>query len=352
MRIVSVNELAKDMVLAREVIDLETGRVLLGKGTPVLPQYSERLQKSNINYLYVEDPPSDGDGIEIVPEICDEIRSQAEDSLQKIFLRLQLSQEPEYRSAMQITQELIREVLAKREIMINVYELRNKGGDFIGHSVNVAFLSLLMGNNLQYDDEKLRNLGTGALLHDIGMTGLPAELVNKTHGFSPEEQLLYEQHPVIGYHAVKDSWEISPLARGVVLAHHERSDGSGYPRRLLKGDIHEFARIVGLADCFEELTGGHPFSRQLKIQEAVELLEAKAECWFESEWVQAFTNRILLCPTGTTVRLNDGSVAIVLAQNKGFPTRPVVRIFLDAAGRELKAGPEIDLMENNHLLIQ
>ncbi len=168
MRIVSVNELAKDMVLAREVIDLETGRVLLGKGTPVLPQYSERLQKSNINYLYVEDPPSDGDGIEIVPEICDEIRSQAEDSLQKIFLRLQLSQEPEYRSAMQITQELIREVLAKREIMINVYELRNKGGDFIGHSVNVAFLSLLMGNNLQYDDEKLRNLGTGALLLILG----------------------------------------------------------------------------------------------------------------------------------------------------------------------------------------
>lgn len=350
MRIVSVNELTNEMVLAREVIDTETGRILLGKGTSSLPQYGKRLQISGLTYLYVEDPSSEG--IELVPAICDEIRFQAENSLRRVFEKLQIDQKPEYRSAMQVTRELIREVLDNRQIMINVYELRNKGGDFIGHSVNVGFMSVLMGQNLLYDDAKLSALGIGALLHDIGMAGLPVDLLRKRNELSAEDQLMYEQHPVIGYHAVKDSWEISPMSRGIILSHHERSDGSGYPRRLLKGDIHEYARIVGLADCFEDLAGGHPLSRQMKIQEAVELLGVKADDWFESELVRAFTDRIPPFPAGATVRLNDGRMAIVVSQNAGFPTRPVVRIFQDASGQRVDQGVRINLLENNHLVIQ
>lgn len=350
MRIVTVNELTDEMVLEREVVDNETGRILLGKGTSCLPPYSKRLQISGVNYLYVEDQPSEG--IELVPAICDEIRTQAEDSLRRLFEKIKIDQKPEYRRAMQVTQELIREVLDKRQIMINVYELRSKGGDFFGHSVNVSFMAVLMGQNLYYDDIKLRALGIGALLHDIGLARLPVDLLRKQNELSAEEQLLYEQHPVIGYHLVKDSWEIAPMSRSVILSHHERSDGSGYPRRLLKGDIHDYARIVGLADCFDGLAGGHPFSRQMKIQEAIELLGVKADDWFEANMVSTFTNRIPPFPSGATVRLNDSRMAIVLSQNAGFPTRPVVRIFQDPSGQRISPGLIIDLMDNNHLVIQ
>ena len=350
LRVVALEELTEDMVLAREIIDSENARVLLGKGTVNLPQYADRLRGIGVRWLYVEDVASAG--IEIKPALRQELADQAEASLQAIFASLQLDRQPQYLSMVRLTQELIQDVLANRELLVNVYELRCRGGDFLGHSVNVAFMALLIGQSLQYDDSKLKNLGMGALLHDIGVVSLPVSLLNRRRNFTIEEKLLYEQHPVLGYHAVRDSWEISPQARGIILSHHERSDGSGYPRRLLRGDIHEFSRIVGLADCFEELAGGHPMSQEMHIQEAVELLSVQAENWFETALVKSFTNRIPLCPTGATVRLNDGRCAIVVAQNQGFPTRPVVRVIQDAAGNPAMPAPDIDLMENNHLVIQ
>lgn len=350
MRIVTVDELMPEMILAREVIDRENGRILLAKGSSGLVHFRERLRQSNIRYLYVEDPASTD--LTLDSMLKDEIRSQAEATLQDIFGRLQSGQEPEYRNALQVTRQLIQEILSNRDILINVYELRCKGGDFFGHSVNVAFLSLLLGIHLLYSDRKLRELGIGALLHDIGVTGLPTDLIKKKNSLTFEESLIYEQHGLIGYQIVKDSWEVSPLSRGVILSHHERSDGSGYPHRLLKGDIHEYSRIVGLADCFEDLAGGHPLSRQMKIQEAVELLNVKADEWFEADMVKALTRRIPVCPTGTTVRLTDGRMAVVVAQNSGFPTRPVLRIFQDQAGHKMEPGLEIDLLEHNHLLIE
>ena len=350
MRIVTVDELTPEMILAREVIDRENGRILLAKGSLGLVNFRERLRKSNVQYLYVEDPVSAD--LPLDSMLREEIRSQAENSLQEIFGRLQTDQETEYHAALQITRQLIQETLSNRDILINVYELRSKGGDFLGHSVNVAFLSLLLGIHLLYSDRKLRELGIGALLHDIGVTGLPTDLVKKRDRLTFEESLIYEQHSVLGYQAVKESWEVSPLSRGVILSHHERSDGSGYPRRLLRGDIHEYARIVGLADCFEDLAGGHPLSQEMKIQEAVELLGVRADEWFETEMVRAFTRRIPVCPTGSTVKLSDGRLAIVVAQNPGFPTRPVLRVFQDQHGRKIEPGQEINLLEHNHLLVQ
>jgi HD-GYP domain-containing protein (c-di-GMP phosphodiesterase class II) len=350
LRIVTIDELTDEMVLAREIIDCETGRVLLGKGSTSLQHYNLRLRNLGIKWLYVDDSVSAD--IEIVPAAREEISTQAAATLQEIFTTLHLDRHPEYMAMMQLTQELIRTILANREVLINVYELRSRGGDFFGHSVNVAFMSLLIGQSLQYEESKLRTLGVGALLHDIGVVGLPADLLKWRREFTLDEKLLYEQHPVLGYHSVKDSWEISPLARGIILSHHERSDGSGYPRRLLRGDIHEFSRIVGLADCFEELAGGHPLSQEMHIQEAVELLLAESANWFETELVRAFTNRIPLCPTGSTVQLNDGRSAVVVSQNKGFPTRPIVRVFRDADGNVVTPATDIDLLTHNHLLIQ
>lgn len=138
--VVALEELTED-VLAREVIDGETARVLLGKGTVNLPQYSDRLRSIGVRWLYVEDAVSAG--IEIKPA-WQELADQAEASLQAIFASLQLDRQPQYLSMVRLTQELIRDVLANRGLLVNVYELRCRGGDFLGHSVNVAFMALLI----------------------------------------------------------------------------------------------------------------------------------------------------------------------------------------------------------------
>jgi HD-GYP domain-containing protein (c-di-GMP phosphodiesterase class II) len=349
MRIVAVEELTADMELAREVLDPDTGRILLGAGTRGLPHYADRLRGMDVHYLYVKDDIA-GD-LTIPATIAKETRICAEQALDRIFEKCELDQQPDYQPIKQTVRALIRKVLDNREMLVNVCEMQCCGGDFLSHSVNVAVLSLLLANRLGYDADKMQKLGMGALLHDIGVAGMPHSLLKKRQEFTAEEKLLYEQHAVIGYYRVKESWEVSPLSRSVLLCHHERSDGSGYPRRLLKGDIHEFSRIVGLVDCLEELAGGHPFSRCLSIQEALEIMNGKARDWFDLELVKLFVDCIPACPTGTTVRLNDGRKAVVLAQNKGFPLRPVVRIFEDATGKRVAPGQEVDLLQLNHLVI-
>jgi HD-GYP domain-containing protein (c-di-GMP phosphodiesterase class II) len=349
MRIVLIDELTPDMELAREIIDPNNGRVLLNSGAVGLSHHKERLRGLGISYLYVKDSVSAD--IVIPVDVSEEIRISAEQALDKVYEKCEMNQHPDFLSVKNMVTDLIREVLSNPDILIDIYEMRCHGGDFLGHSVNVTFLSLLLGSQLGFGDEKMRKLGIGALLHDIGVAGMPMSLLTNRGEFTVEEKLLYEQHSVIGYHRVKDCWQISPLSRGVILCHHERSDGSGYPRRLMKGDIHEFTRIVGLADCLEELAGGHPFSQNMDIQDAIEILNAKGEDWFDRDLVREFISRIPICQNGTTVRLNDGRVAVVVSQNKGFPTRPVVRVFEDATGKKITPGQDLDLMQNNHIVL-
>lgn len=349
MRIVTIEELTNEMKLAKEIIDAETGRVLLGVGGTNLQKYAERFRHIGASHIWVQDDVAAD--VELAPGICEEIRIRAERALAEVFEKLQMEKNPEYMPLLRMVKELLDAVLCNKEYLVNVYELRNNGGDFIGHSVNVAVLALVLGQELLYDNEKLRRLGAGALLHDIGIAVLPKKM-RETHGvFNDEEKLIYRQHPVLGYHLVKDSWEVAALSRGVILSHHERADGSGFPQHLLKGDIHEFSRIVGLVDCFEELTGGHPFSQKMSVQESVELLAVQGAAWFEAELVELFISRIPIYQTGATVALNDGRLAVVISQNRGFPTRPVIRVFQDKIGGRISPGLEINLLEANHVFL-
>lgn len=349
MRIVSLGELTDEMKLAREIIDPDTGRVLLGIGGMNLPRYAERLHSIGIAYVYIQDAA--GKDIEIPLNLRLELRAVAEESLAEIYAKLQLDQHPEYTGILQTVRDLLDEVLNIGEFLINVYALREDGGDFIGHSVNVAVLSLLLGQLQGYGNEQQRRLGMGALLHDIGITLLPDELQARRGSLTEPEQLLYQQHTVLGYNLVKENWAVASLTRSIILSHHERGDGSGYPRRLLQGDIHEFSRIVGLVDWLEEMTGGHPLSQGKNLQEAIEMLKIQGPAWYGEELVNELICHIPVFQTGTTVCLQDGRKAVVIAQNPGFPTRPIIRIFQAPDGRRINPGTELDLLEANNIFI-
>ena len=349
MRIVTLDELTEEMKLAREIIDPDTGRVLLGAGGMNLPKYAERLQKSGVGYVCIQDDVAPD--VELPPTLRAELRVMADGSLKEIFDKLQLDQHPEYSLILRTVRDLLDEVMNIRAFLINVYELRQEGGTFIGHSVNVAVLSLLVGQSLGYGEDMLRKLGMGALLHDIGISKLPQELRDWRGSLTAEAQLEYQQHTVLGYNLVKESWAVAPLARGIILSHHEHGDGSGYPQRLLQGDIHEFSRIVGLVDWFEELTGGHPLSQKKSVREAVDMLQACGPAWYGAGLVNIFVDRIPIFQTGTTVHLSDGRRAVVISQNKGFPARPVVRVFMDQDGTRIIPGKEVNLLEVRHVFV-
>jgi HD-GYP domain-containing protein (c-di-GMP phosphodiesterase class II) len=337
------------MELAREIMDPDSGRILLGVGCTKLARFSERLKKAGIEYLYVEDPVSKG--IVIPKMLREELRASLENALKSVYVKFQQNEKPDFTGINNCIKDIVAEILRNKEISVNVFELRVAGGGMFGHAVNVTVLSIILGKNLYFDEDKLRKLGLGAILHDIGMARLPQTGILGKRPLTEHEKLLFQQHPLIGYHMIKDSWDVTASSKGIVLSHHERSDGTGYPRCILKGEIHEFSRIVGLVDLFDELSGGHPSSLKWPVQDTVEYLTLQSEAFFDAELVKLFVSRTPLFPTGSTLQLTDGRKAVVCSQNDGFPSRPCVRIIHSGYGTTEGNIVEIDLLHNNHIAI-
>ena len=137
----------------------------------------------------------------------------------------------------------------------------------------------------------------------------------------------------------------------IALTHHERHDGEGYPLGLRGEEIHEFARIVSVADVYDAITSDRVYRKRINVNEAVEYLIGMGDHQFDYNVVRSFIEHITIYPPGTCVLLNGGEKAIVVDVNKKYPNRPIVRIIADREGQMPVEPVEVDLTKNNTLLI-
>jgi len=140
-----------------------------------------------------------------------------------------------------------------------VFDIRRYDRDRYTHSLNVCLLGLAFVSYLRWDLDRARAFGLGALLHDIGLTEIPAEILNKKVPLTEEERELIEKHPAHGFRLLKNFGSISHDSLMMVLQHHENGDGSGYPQKLHLAAIHTWARILRIVDTFEAMTADRPW---------------------------------------------------------------------------------------------
>jgi HD-GYP domain-containing protein (c-di-GMP phosphodiesterase class II) len=204
---------------------------------------------------------------------------------------------------------------------------------------------------MDYDEGKLRELGMGAMLHDMGKTRIPNEILNKPGGLTEEEFSIVRKHTNYGYEMLKESRMLSTYASYVALTHHERYDGGGYPLGLKGTEIHEFSRIVSIADVYDAMTSDRVYRRRININEAIEYLVGMGDHQFDYNIVKVFIEHITTYPPGTCVLLNSGEKAIVVDVNKKYPSRPIIRMLTDRDGHGLREPVEVDLTKKNTLII-
>jgi HD-GYP domain-containing protein (c-di-GMP phosphodiesterase class II) len=157
------------------------------------------------------------------------------------------------------------------------------------------------------------------------------------------------KHPVWGYKFLKENHLISPMTRAVVLQHHERLDGSGYPRGLEGEKILDLAQIVAIADTFDALTSDRPYRKALLPKYALDYITSKTGVIATTDIIKRFTEIIVPYPNGTIIKLNDGRFAIVSKQNKGYPLRPKIALIEETDGKINKT--PINLLKENSLTI-
>lgn len=240
-------------------------------------------------------------------------------------------------------QTTLREIVLNREILESLVDLRVYDEYTYAHSANVMSLALLMGVTLGFNYEKLRVLGVGAMLHDIGKTMIPDFILNKPGRLTPAEFDVIKTHPERGLKMIAHHRWASPDIQAVILHHHERWDGRGYPHGLKGKDIPEMARIVSVVDVYDALVSRRVYKEPMPPDQAYQLILSGMNSQFEARMVWAFQNLIVPYPCNAVVVLSNGDVAKVRRVNKNDPLRPVV---------EMENGTQVDLAGQQGLVVR
>lgn len=209
------------------------------------------------------------------------------------------------------------------------------------HLVNACIYAIKIGLGLGYEKVKLIELGIAALLYDIGMTKYLA-LVNQPRKLNQKEYNEVRNHVTLGAQLLRNIPGLTPVVSDVTYQHHERIDGSGYPKGLKQETISEFAKIVGLADVYEAMV--HPRAWResyLPIEAIKEILKIKNA--FEYKLLKILIERVGIFPIGSRVELNTKETGEVIKLNYTIPLRPVVRVIYGTNGQSLTETKILDL---------
>ena len=205
--------------------------------------------------------------------------------------------------------------------------LQCDAGDFLViNAVNVAIVSVKIGEALRYEPEKLEQIALAGLLHDLGMFVLPDSLLYKASALTEEEVRIMREHPQHGSRLVEEVGASYSWVGRVILQEHERMDGSGYPGGLTGDHLDEMALIIGLADVFDALMNSRPYRRGRSPHQAIRTLLVSGKSVFPHHLLKALVEQLSIYPLGTTVRLNTGETGVVSQLNRQYPLRPILRL--------------------------
>lgn len=346
MRLISISKCKPGMMLGKNIYN-EDGRVLLSAHVELTSVFIQRLKKHGITYLYVMDPRTDDI---IVPDmISDDTRRKALTQIRTTFKSLMEnnnrrravgSLDKEIRGVLSL---IIDDLSSHKEAMLMLMNLNITDHYLFQHSMNVCIYSCMLGMHKGYSRNDLMTLGLGALLHDIGKTQVPAHILQKAGRLTDEEFDIIRQHAELGFNLLRNETNIPLVTAHCALQHHERIDGSGYPRGIKGEEIHDFAQWIGLVDSYDAMTTHRTYRQTLLPHQAMEVIFTGAGTLYDVDKIKAFRDKVAIYPLGVTVRLYTGEVGVVVDINSAFPQRPVVRILEDSDGQPIAVPYEIDL---------
>jgi HD-GYP domain-containing protein (c-di-GMP phosphodiesterase class II) len=204
--------------------------------------------------------------------------------------------------------------------------------------------ALAFGRHLGLDKETLTSVGTGAMLLDIGKTGLSTELLKKSGKPTAEEWRLIQTHVSQGVALLRAAPQVDSRIVTMIATHHERFDGSGYPHKLKGDEIPLIGRIAGIVDCYDAMITARSYAKPKSAYDAVRELTRLGGIAFPAELVELFIQAVGVFPNGTLVEFNTGEVGVVIGQNRYRRLRPQVTLILDAQKQTREEFTTVDLL--------
>lgn len=349
MKLIKVSDLKGNEVLARAILTSEL-RILLSEETILRPEYIQKIKNLGITEVYIKE---DEDGLVHTQEVVllkSDVEDFFRDMVRSILEKHTYSRNDELMELSQTADNIITNILQEEEVVEKIYDIKERSSDIYEHSISTCSLATLTALKLNISKERVHDIGVGCLLHDLGLRYLTIEYTDQDiSSLSKIELAEYMKHPIYGYTALKDEKWISDISKDIILYHHEKLDGSGYP--LKAKEIPYEAQIVSICDTFDEMICGIGCKRY-KVYEAVEYLKTFKEEKFNPEIINVFLEFTAVYPAGSQVILSDNSIGKVIRQNKEFPNRPVVQITKDKNGKDVNNENIVNLIKVNNIFIE
>lgn len=348
MRIISVDSIKGHELLAKDITN-DSNSILMTAGTIVKREYINRLKELDIEFIYVEDDIAQG--VTLTDSLELQIKEQCQATVREILTKYTYHSKGELEEIIIIADEIIYDIMQEPEVMYNLSSIRNKNEGTYSHSLNVCALSVILAIKLKLPKKKVREIAIGCLLHDIGFTFIAMDYSRLIlEECSEREKKEIKKHIIYGYSAVENMDWLSSTSKDIIISHHERLDGSGYPFRLKGDKIKIGSKIAAVCDEFDSMVYGN-LMKKMKVHDAIDFIVSQAGNKYDMAVVKAFVASVAAYPIGSIVITNKNEIGIVLRQNPKCPTRPVIRIIQDARGEKPSNWVERDLTKELTLFI-
>ena len=249
--------------------------------------------------------------------------------------------------AQKLVEEISDSVSRNPGALISLARLKTADDYTYMHSAAVCALMVALSKQLGLNEQQTRSAGIAGLLHDLGKALMPMDVLNKPGKLTDEEFAIIKKHPEEGHKLLLSSTGADEIALDVVLHHHEKTDGSGYPKGLKGAEISLFAKMGAVCDVYDAITSNRPYKAGWDPAESLRKMAEWANGHFEQSVFQAFVKSLGIYPIGSLVKLNSGRLGIVIDQTEKSLLTPRIKVFYSTKASSRIKPEIIDLSNPN-----
>lgn len=338
-KFISTRLLKEGMRLDQAIVD-STGRALIERGAYLDDFHIVYLQEKGIGGVYIREGEPDPEELELqIPQytreliekhrvedrtkvnLTESVRKRVGEGIQ--YLYNNTSSENFVEASNNVANELMKTITENNAVAVDISMLKVSDEYTFKHSVDVATISMIIGKQHGLSERELHQLSISGLLHDVGKSKIPNEVLNKPGRLTDEEFALIKQHSLFGFQILKERDEFSDSVLRGVLQHHEKINGKGYPVGSGANKIHPFAKIIAVADIYDALVTERPYKKAFSKTEAIEMIMAMTE-ELDLNAMQSFLNSVILYSVDSIIQLSNGEKAKVIDNNPENCLRPKV----------------------------
>jgi len=271
------------------------------------------------------------------------IYSEANKIIANVMHDVRIGKQIEVEQLDPVVGKMANSIFRNKDAMLCLCRIKNKDDYTFLHSVSVGALLISFAHALDFKRDVIKLLGVGGMLHDIGKTKVPNEILNKPGALTEEEFVIMKSHVVHGCSILRKSPGIAQVSFDVASQHHERFDGSGYPLGLKNSEMSVYGQMAAIVDVYDAITADRCYHKGLEPTVAIRKMFEWSKFHFNPKLLRTFIRTVGIYPVGTLVILESGKIGVVIEQSETDMTRPLVRMIFDAWKNQFIAPKDIDL---------